>query len=43
MGGKHQNQTRRLLVKEVIAVKYGKIAQIAALDPGHMNGRMIVA
>lgn len=42
MGGKHQNQTRTLLVKEVIAVKHGKIAQTAALDPGCMNGRMIV-
>lgn len=42
MGGKHQNQTRRLLVKEVTAVKHGKLAQTAALDPGRMNGRMIV-
>ena len=39
---KRQNQTRRLLVKEVIVVKRGKIAQTAALDldaeiDGHMN------
>lgn len=29
-------------MKEVAAVKHGKLAQAAALDPGRMNGRMIV-
>lgn len=38
---KRQNQTRRLLVKEVIVVKRGKIAQTAALDlDAEIDGRM---
>lgn len=31
---RQQNQSRRLLVKEVIAVERGEIAQTAALDLG---------
>lgn len=37
-----QNQTRRLLVEEVIAIRHGQIAQTAvsdlnAVSDGHMN------